>query len=417
MREKEENRMEACTLELIERACCLCNSEDAEELLCQPIGSISGLGDVNYVANILCCRECGFVYASPVPSQEVLARYYAAFANYENRYQPGGAPGYVSREHFEQVHTMIRGRFPSPFKGRVLEIGCGVAYLLSLFKADGWDALGIDPSKRCGELSKELYDVDCLTGSYSFSLLRDQEPFDLIILSQVLEHLISPQEVVSDLTRFLAPGGLLYVEVPNIYYPDCEMGYYNFEHLNYFTPNTLASLMQRYGFSYDYPYTYGRHPLHYTWKMAPQPRISVENEFTLASDVVRKYDKTAQEEIERLQRKIRYILARTAPGRVAVWGAGIHTSQLLSFTGLSSRHLCCIFDNDPRKRGMSLSGISVMPLEGDLGKLKTRLDAILISSRAFELDIYRQISFLENHGIKVYRLYDIEENIEDPPRL
>ena len=391
-------------IELIDRNCSICSSTASEVLFAQPIGAIAGIGDVGFSQQIVICRDCGFVYATPVPCQEVLAGYYAHLSNYENRFYPNGDYPQDRKAAFDEVHELIINRLPPGFSGRALEIGCGVAYLLSLFKQKGWEVLGIDPSPTCAAISKRLYNVDCITSVYNSRLFNGLKPFDLIILSQVLEHLIAPQELVADLSGILTEEGLVYIEVPNLYHPNVDMGYYSFEHLNYFSPMSFASLMQRHGFTYDYPETYG-HPIHYTWKRGAEAKIRTTNEYASAAKAVKNYQKTSQQEVARIQKRVDHILAEISPSRLALWGAGIHTSQILCFTGLSKAGLACLFDNDPRKQGLALEGIPVKGFNQPPMELKQEIDAILISSKYFENEIFEQIAYLQDYGIKVFKLY------------
>ena len=110
---------------------------------------------------------------------------------------------------------------------------------------------------------------------------------------------------------------------------------------------------------------------------------------------------------ESLQTRIEFILSRRRPGRLGIFGSGDHTKLLLKFTALSRENLACIFDNDISKHGMCINGVKIVPLNDKPEQVKSLVDAIVISSKAHENDIYRQISHLEKHGLKVYKLYDI----------
>ena len=89
-------------------------------------------------------------------------------------------------------------------------------------------------------------------------------------------------------------------------------------------------------------------------------------------------------------------------------GGGIHTSQLLSETNIKSAKIYLIFDNDQKKSGHDISGISIKIFPKNVEDVKKYIDAILISSEASEEKIYHQIEFLSGNGIQVYRLYSTE---------
>lgn len=86
-----------------------------------------------------------------------------------------------------------------------------------------------------------------------------------------------------------------------------------------------------------------------------------------------------------------------------MWGAGIHTSQLLSLTKLSERQIGFVFDNDPKKQGQKICNVIVSGL--DEKNIKNKVDCIIISSRAFENEIFQQLKFLKDYGIEIVKLY------------
>jgi len=402
-------------MELVKRDCAICSSSNIKQVYEQPTYFILGIGDIHYVHRIAICKECGFVFASPILPSEVISQYYRRLSNYENP-QYGGENSPEDKSKFDRTHKFIKSRLPAGFKGKALDIGCGVAFGLSLFQLDGWEVTGLDPSPKCAELSRELYGVRVETGMYNKEALVSEGPYDLIILSHVLEHVSSPDLLTHELREILARNGLLYIEVPNLLRPYVPVGYFTFEHLNYFTPITLTSLMEKNGFSADHLETFDNsadiHPFYpviaSTWKMTtttPSPRL--RNDYVDADRIIEKYREESQQQIERLQARIDLILATVKPGRLGVWGAGIHTSQLLSLTALSRASLACIFDNDTKKHGARINGVEVVPFPGHPEQVNALVDAIVISSKASENEIYKQLSYLKEFGIEVYKLYDV----------
>ncbi|MFC2075963.1 glycosyltransferase [candidate division KSB1 bacterium] len=87
----------------------------------------------------------------------------------------------------------------------------------------------------------------------------------------------------------------------------------------------------------------------------------------------------------------------------AIFGIGEHTAELLKRADLSDIDLVGGFDNDPRKQGREICGLSVYPPE-----MIERLSpgAILISSAADEADIAEQLSSMDLKDVRIYRIYD-----------
>lgn len=91
--------------------------------------------------------------------------------------------------------------------GNVLEIGAGdysFDYLADPFKGS-W--IKVDFAQPC--------DVVCDLNSQKVKLPFDDGTFELVVCTQVLEHLLWPHSLLSELQRVLVPGGKLLVSVPN----------------------------------------------------------------------------------------------------------------------------------------------------------------------------------------------------------
>jgi SAM-dependent methyltransferase len=76
--------------------------------------------------------------------------------------------------------------------------------------------------------------------------------FDVITAFQVFEHLPDPPAALNTLVRFLAPGGLLLIEVPNIATWSVRLlgprhRHFVPDHLYFFSARTLGRLLQQAG--------------------------------------------------------------------------------------------------------------------------------------------------------------------------
>ena len=396
---------------LVGRSCSVCQETNSFLAYDQPTESIIGLGDIEYHHMINVCNNCGFVYASPLLPEKLILKYYEQMSNYEHPASQSIRP-ISDINQIERQINLLSDRFPYGFKGKALDIGCSIAYGLSLLKQKGWDVLGLDPSDKCIEVSKNRLNVDVIKGFFSLDLLEKEKPFDLVILSLVLEHLVYPDNIVSQLKETVTDNGLIYIEVPNLMKPSAPKCYFGFEHVNFFTPTSLINLIQQNGFEVDSLSVFDNGP-----RFSPfYPVIALTikkslNKFSITNDkesslkVIADFKKNSDKLIKNLNTKISKILIDTKKGRLALWGAGIHTSQLLSETSLGNANINCIFDNDPKKAGKRLMGHIIKTFPESIEDIKSEIDAILISSEASETIIYEQLSYLEKQGIKIYCLY------------
>src|SRR5439155_1631346 len=103
--------------------------------------------------------------------------------------------------------------------GRVLDVGCGTGYLLERLAGRGFSGVGVDLSPRSVEHARErLRAVGAdgrLRAEVGSAYDPPEGPFDLITLTDVLEHLEDPRACLRGLRARLAPDGLIVVSTPN----------------------------------------------------------------------------------------------------------------------------------------------------------------------------------------------------------
>ena len=71
------------------------------------------------------------------------------------------------------------------------------------------------------------------------------DQFDLVCMSHVIEHLPAISQTLSGILRVLAPGGHLFLEVPNCFAEMFSEGVSTESHLNFFTRGSLRVLLER----------------------------------------------------------------------------------------------------------------------------------------------------------------------------
>jgi len=212
--------------------------------------------------------QWGFRSLSNIPSQQQLSDYYAGryyqenLGIYQQKYEE--LESTWLRTMIERKYQALRHFAPStPTTGRYLDVGCGEGHTLDFFHDLGWNVLGIDFSiqgvrnhhpdlegfVRAGDLFESLDNV-----------IAEGVQFDVIWLDNVLEHVVDPFALLSNLKRVLAPSGALVLEVPNdfsIVQLDLaakgviDNGSWVFapDHISYFTREGLRSLAEATGWS------------------------------------------------------------------------------------------------------------------------------------------------------------------------
>ncbi|WP_269715442.1 class I SAM-dependent methyltransferase [Caulobacter sp. NIBR2454] len=158
----------------------------------------------------------------PVPDQAYLHEYYAS--TYYEALAPGDRRLNADPDAVEEMRWMRESPHADVIAtlrelgagSRTLDIGCGLGELVGSLTDAGFEARGLDPSTMAVEHGRALG---------RNLIASDLEPFaddlanhgcaDVIILSNVLEHIPHPAEVLKRLRRLLAPGGIVMIRVPN----------------------------------------------------------------------------------------------------------------------------------------------------------------------------------------------------------
>jgi SAM-dependent methyltransferase len=158
------------------------------------------------------CRTCGLIYANPRPVPEAVANHYDRLP--EEYWQAG---------YFEDQADYCASqahRFSALWDGndipRALDIGAGVGKAMAALERLGFDTFGIEPSAAFrGRAIANGVDPDRLQLAAVEDAQYEPGTFDFVSFASVLEHLHDPAAALTRALEWLAPGGLIHVEVPS----------------------------------------------------------------------------------------------------------------------------------------------------------------------------------------------------------
>lgn len=144
--------------------------------------------------------------------------------------------------------------------GPILEIGCGAGGFLSLLKhrnnlSETWGVDLLPPSEL---ISKPDH---YFRGPIEESIVKlPRNHFDIIVVNDVLEHLVKPEEILERLTHLLTPEGRIVGSIPNVLHWTVLEGlivhrdwrYENFgildrTHLRFFTRKSILRMFSEAG--------------------------------------------------------------------------------------------------------------------------------------------------------------------------
>ena len=209
--------------------------------------------------DVIDCKTCGFVHVTPIPTEKELEEIY------RHEYYTDEKPLYIDRfiEDLEWWNIAYGDRYDTfeetlpKNRRRILDIGSGPGYFLKHGIDRGWDAVGVEPSKQAAAHARSL-GINVAEEFLDEKLAANLGQFDVIHLSEVLEHIPNPKKLLQIAHQMLAPGGIICAVVPNDYSPfqialrnSCSFDPWWIaapHHLNYFNKNSLENLINFTGF-------------------------------------------------------------------------------------------------------------------------------------------------------------------------
>ena len=214
------------------------------------------------------CGGCGFVYLENPPKYEALSENFAWEQTYEKEKEHRAAAEpvvfrlsrgvvFLRRRVFkrDKLRRLLRTEIAP---GRLLDVGCGHGG--SFLDWNGkFIPHGVEISKELARRSHAIAEkqggyvihANAIEGLGKFPAAF----FSGAILSSFLEHEVNPRALLTALNHVMAPGGRVVIKVPN--YGCINRGFrggkwcgFRFpDHVNYFTPVNLRTMVEESGFS------------------------------------------------------------------------------------------------------------------------------------------------------------------------
>jgi 2-polyprenyl-3-methyl-5-hydroxy-6-metoxy-1,4-benzoquinol methylase len=202
------------------------------------------------------CGACLLAYVDPRPGSKQLSDYYA------NGYFSGEKDFFKGKDYCRERDEAIGQQAVTGYKEivsnleikdkTVLDVGCASGALLQALRSSGpRELIGVDSAEYPVSFGKANYNLDLRCETIESADLAD-EYFDLITMIDVIEHVEDLKAFLSNVRRILKPAGAVFVSTPNYdsYYlarDDWSCLYQDFEHLQYFSKQSLSSLFSGFG--------------------------------------------------------------------------------------------------------------------------------------------------------------------------
>ena len=207
----------------------------------------------------VCCGKCCLEQTVPLPTGEELKTLYETYYNFGGEDNRAASRYVYFRRYFQNswlwdFWLKIDGDISFHTRhgsGRLLDVGCNEGRGLVRYQHSGYTAEGL-------ELNSKAADVARKKGFIIYSDLFEQfepiEKYDVVVLSNVLEHSLHPAQMLTHVARILNPDGQVWISCPNNQswlrwaFGRFWINWHVPFHISHFSPQTLADMLYQSGF-------------------------------------------------------------------------------------------------------------------------------------------------------------------------
>lgn len=208
--------------------------------------------------NIVRCNNCGLVYINPRLDSKILDQLYNKDnKDFDDQHFKTNINYYLNTKKDDEKTFEKRLKLIQKYKksGKLLDIGCSIGTFMDVARKNGWDVFGIDLSKASIDYCKKELKLNAKQGKLE-DMKFPPNSFDVIIMSDLLEHVPSPISTLEEANHILKKNGLLFITTPNIGGITAKLMGTKWihlksrEHIYYFTPKTIEKALSKTGFKF-----------------------------------------------------------------------------------------------------------------------------------------------------------------------
>ncbi len=241
------------------------------------------------------CVFCKLVLVNPLPTDDELKKVYSPLENYQS-HKVHKDYTKVNNPKYDQIISELQKLIPG--NSKVLDVGASDGDFLYFVKKAGFEVAGVEPNETTAKIANS-HELNVFNGFLSESNFA-KNFFSALRLGDVLEHSNNPNQLLSECSSFLVPGGLLVISIPNMdsnWARSTRLFTKLFKlpwsvltpphHLFYFSKNNLDMIFSNHNFSFvkawyhrppTFKYEFGNTHLFGKWKR----NKTILNSFKLA---------------------------------------------------------------------------------------------------------------------------------------
>jgi len=203
------------------------------------------------------CLHCGFEQMFPVPTPAELKSLYESHYNFggERRTLYTNLRGWFFSSILYRLWIRVDGDVAFHSRkgvGHLLDVGCNEGRGLQIYARNGFRVEGLELNQTAAAVARE---GGSIVHTNDIGDLSASTFYDVVVISNVLEHAPDPRQMLRDICRKLKPGGQVWISCPNsrswlrTVFGSFWINWHVPFHISHFSPETLNKLLRETGFA------------------------------------------------------------------------------------------------------------------------------------------------------------------------
>src|SRR5271169_738653 len=155
---------------------------------------------------VLLCTRCRSLFTANIPTAEEAPDHDQIYTTNETTV----IPPFIHH----RVRDIISDFSNYRQSNRFLDLGFGSAVFMQAAVAEGWEVSGVEVSRSAVENARRLGFQNVFQGDLAGARYPDGH-FDVVVASEVLEHVTDVRSLLKEVVRVLRPGGLFWASTPH----------------------------------------------------------------------------------------------------------------------------------------------------------------------------------------------------------
>ncbi len=227
------------------------------------------VGEQQYRMDV--CQSCGYCFVNPRPSLAFLIDYYSTFGHgdAEIAQEKPTLESLQKRERNVPNSTLDakclvrtiqslanRSSAARRISKRFLDVGCGYGFFSHEAQRAGFEVQALELAAIERQIAHQMTGLDPTASSFE-EYVCDPASLEVVLMSQVLEHVLDVNLWIDKAYRLLEPGGILALALPNYgslirkLLQERDPFVCPPTHLNFFNPRSLSRLLRKHGFEVE----------------------------------------------------------------------------------------------------------------------------------------------------------------------